>query len=389
MGMRFSERFANAGRGFADQAAAYEKQGIEQDLRARLEAERVAREGSRDSTLNQMTQNLSPEFLASNPDQAALAQAFMPAFQHEAKYGDPTIGKASNPIYDLLTQKLGSDAAQKRAETAALGQEKTLSARLDKDQRKEYKEKVETVRKFNQDRKEREVSGLGIARTADDAKKLKAAAVLKEDLDNKLAEMKKLREDKGFELFPSAASTRGKQLAEQILLAIKDMAQLGVLSKSDEGILEKIVPRDPTGAGFKMAQIEGLIKDVNDKYEIGVNNRIEQRYEPGQKFQAVEEPKWTGEGESPVPNLELDPKVQEKQRQEFNKKVQESANDPEKFKKLIKPEEVSAWRSDPKNQAVMEAARKVYMRNNNGKAPTEEDIGKFIRTRMVNQKLSQ
>ncbi len=98
----------------------------------------------------------------------------------------------------------------------------------------------------------------GEARTKDDAKKLKEAHEAKEEFDRKLSEMISLREKhEGGAIFNRDDVGRGKQLSKDLLLAYKDMAKLGVLSKSDENILNTIIPADPLQFNSPVASLQG------------------------------------------------------------------------------------------------------------------------------------
>ncbi len=86
-----------------------------------------------------------------------------------------------------------------------------------------------------------------MANTSDDAKKLKEAHESKSSFDSKIQEMIDLRQKYGGELMNREAVARGKQLSKDLLLEYKNMAKLGVLSKSDESIINSIIPEDPLG----------------------------------------------------------------------------------------------------------------------------------------------
>lgn len=88
----------------------------------------------------------------------------------------------------------------------------------------------------------------GLANTVDDAKQLKEAYESKKNFDSKIDQMITLREKhKGGtnSLINSEDVDRGKQLSKDLLLEYKNMAKLGVLSKSDEDIINAIIPKDP------------------------------------------------------------------------------------------------------------------------------------------------
>lgn len=118
-------------------------------------------------------------------------------------------------------------------------------------------------RDFEREQKQNEKNELlmttfGKARTPDDAKKIKDGAVLKENFDAKLKEMIALREKHGGGAIMNREDVqRGQQLSKDLLLAYKDMSKLGVLSQSDEKILNAIIPEDPLAYNSPLAAIQG------------------------------------------------------------------------------------------------------------------------------------
>lgn len=97
----------------------------------------------------------------------------------------------------------------------------------------------------------------GMANTADDAKQLKGAHESKAAFDSKLQELINLRKEYGGEMFNREAVARGQQLSKDLLLEYKNMAKLGVLSKSDEDIINAIIPSDPLEYRSPLAAIQG------------------------------------------------------------------------------------------------------------------------------------
>lgn len=98
----------------------------------------------------------------------------------------------------------------------------------------------------------------GLAHSVDDAKKLKEAHEAKKNFDNKLSQMIKLREDAGGgAILDREGVARGKQLSKDLLLEYKNMAKLGVLSQSDEDIINSIIPEDPLQYNSPLAAIQG------------------------------------------------------------------------------------------------------------------------------------
>lgn len=124
----------------------------------------------------------------------------------------------------------------------------------------------------------------GIANTVDDAKQLKEAHESKLNFDSKLNEMIDLRKKYGTEYFDREAVSRGKQLSKDLLLEYKNMAKLGVLSKSDEDIINAIIPDDPLGhslgAPGQDPILSNLIKFKADK-DKDFQNRINTRTREG------------------------------------------------------------------------------------------------------------
>lgn len=114
----------------------------------------------------------------------------------------------------------------------------------------------DTVREqHNREQSEKRMTPLGEATTEQDAKDLKDGIEAKKRFDQHINEMIALREKHGAEAWNREAVSRGKQLSKDLLLEYKNMAKLGVLSKSDEDIINAIIPDDPLE--FKTAQLVG------------------------------------------------------------------------------------------------------------------------------------
>jgi hypothetical protein len=98
----------------------------------------------------------------------------------------------------------------------------------------------------------------GIANTADDAKKLKEAFEAKKNFDNKIQQMIDLRvKHGGGATLDRTDVARGKQLSKDLLLEYKNMAKLGVLSQSDEAIINAIIPEDPLQYNDPISAVRG------------------------------------------------------------------------------------------------------------------------------------
>lgn len=104
----------------------------------------------------------------------------------------------------------------------------------------------------------------GLAQTPDDAKQLKSAAEEKANFDRKIQELIDLRKTYGGEIGNREAVARGKQLSKDLLLAYKNMAKLGVLSQSDEAIINAIIPPDPLEFRSPLAAMQGQDPVLNN-----------------------------------------------------------------------------------------------------------------------------
>ena len=139
---------------------------------------------------------------------------------------------------------------------------------------------IDRQQKMQQEGRELIIPGVGEALTKDDAKKVKAANSLKQEIDNLTNQMIQLREEHGGEVLNREAVARGKQLSKQLLLKYKDLANLGVLSESDMSILEEIIPADPLefdfvpGQDAVMTRLKGFKKDADAMYEAGISKRL-------------------------------------------------------------------------------------------------------------------
>jgi len=178
-------------------------------------------------------------------------------------------------------QKIGvqkdADYAREMAKIRASNEERRLN-KLDADALKSEAKAEKELEK----RKERETL-FGVARTPDDAKKLKEASEMKSKLDAQINELIALRESKGAEVLDRDAVGRAKQLSKDLLLTKKNLENLGVLSQSDRDIVNEIIPDDPLQ--FNMSQLFGqdptLTKlkafrsDTNRDFEERLKNRLE------------------------------------------------------------------------------------------------------------------
>jgi len=93
---------------------------------------------------------------------------------------------------------------------------------------------------------ERFVPGQGMALTKDDAKKTKSYLSDSTTLKELVKEMKGLRKKQGGgEILNRSSVAKGKQLATEAALIMKNIAELGVLAGPDMDLLNKLIPEDP------------------------------------------------------------------------------------------------------------------------------------------------
>ena len=144
------------------------------------------------------------------------------------------------------------------------------------------KEKFEKQFKDKADlNKELLVPGYGLALTRIDAKELKEVIIAKNEVNRILQEMEDLRKEYGTEFWNRPAVERGQQLSKQLLLQYKNMAKLGVLSKSDEDIINAVIPKDPlgvkltTGGDPILSSLQKLRGDFDAKIEDNIRLRLD------------------------------------------------------------------------------------------------------------------
>lgn len=118
------------------------------------------------------------------------------------------------------------------------------------------------------------ITPFGNALTSDDAKKVKDAATSYQSLKSSVDQMKALRKEYGAEFLNRDAVNRGKSLASDAQLELKNLAQLGALSGSDIELLQKQIPDDPLGVGFKESQFDAFQKNIEKKLNSIVSTRV-------------------------------------------------------------------------------------------------------------------
>lgn len=160
------------------------------------------------------------------------------------------------------------------------------SARLMSQQRSDSKqEKIDEKREKIDEKMQTLQTPFGTANTPDDAKQLKEAYESKKNFDGKIQELIGLRTKYGGEAMNREAVARGKQLSKDLLLEYKNMAKLGVLSKSDEDIINAIIPADPLEFSLVPGQdpIMNNMKKFKEDSDKDFSTRIATRTRAGTK----------------------------------------------------------------------------------------------------------
>ncbi len=161
-------------------------------------------------------------------------------------------------VSPLLAQKIRGDTERENRVAA----DKLSLEKFRQEQAMRQADKKE-MRDYNDQQKrdketEERTTPLGVANNADDAKKLKEAYESKSNFDKKIQEMIDLRTKHGGGAMMNREDVgRGKQLSKDLLLEYKNMAKLGVLSSSDEAIINAIIPEDPLAYNSPMAAMQG------------------------------------------------------------------------------------------------------------------------------------
>lgn len=241
------------------------------DTNAGLEkAENIAREeNDPNSDASKMAQNLAIE-MGVDPSVAGKLTAA------RFKLVSPVLQKK----FEIAQKALDRKDTLKSNEMIAAGKE---TERQDKIRdKKEADDKIAAQKKEEYDLSRS--TPYGLANTVDDAKKVKDAYVAKNNFDAKLNELISLREEFGGEAGNREAVARGKQLSKDLLLEYKNIAKLGVLSQSDEKIINAIIPDDPlafnnpfemaTGQDPILANLKKFKADKDKDFENNVMTRV-------------------------------------------------------------------------------------------------------------------
>ncbi len=163
--------------------------------------------------------------------------------------------------YEIETRKL--ESADKLSTNKALRSD-SIAARQAHDQDRaadradRAQERQDKIDLAGKEKEYKLTTPYGLANDEDDAKKLKEASESKANFDNKIQQMISLREKHhGGSTLDREDVERGKQLSKDLLLEYKNMAKLGVLSSSDEKIINAIIPEDPLKYNSPLDFIQG------------------------------------------------------------------------------------------------------------------------------------
>ena len=124
--------------------------------------------------------------------------------------------------------------------------------------------------------RERFIPGLGIATTADDAKKLKQAQISFRKFNNLLEEMIQSRKEYNGEYFGALwDAERGKQQARasEALLALKDTEDMGALDSGAIKVGGRIIPENPAEIRFTGDPVAEL-QDVQKRAKINYHEKV-------------------------------------------------------------------------------------------------------------------
>lgn len=157
------------------------------------------------------------------------------------KMGSPNISDqtTANELKDVLpySEKIYSiDSKRREANSGNL-----------KDQLQMQKYKLEIDEKLNEkDQKSKSLdTEYGRAISPKHADIIREANLTKKQFDRDIGELIALRKKYGAEMLNTDAVSRAQALSKDLLLSYKNLAKLGVLSKSDEDIVNAIIPSDP------------------------------------------------------------------------------------------------------------------------------------------------
>lgn len=121
------------------------------------------------------------------------------------------------------------------------------------------------------------VPGSGFAATKKDAETAKKNIAAADELGKLVSKMKQVRKDAGmfgFEFVDRELVSKGKSIASQAKLALKELAELGAISGPDQELLLEQIPEDPTefGLGGIDAKLDQLLDNVKTSLKSKLNS---------------------------------------------------------------------------------------------------------------------
>lgn len=190
---------------------------------------------------------------------------------------DYEVRKMMNPAKMFETEANAKNQFKYDMEKLKFGKESDRETRL-ADHAAKRQEKQE-----EQDELKR--TPFGVARTADDAKKLKDAHEIKSKFDAGINEMIALRKKhKGGDAFNREDVKTAERLSTDLMLQYKDLSNLGVMSKSDEALLRTVIPKDPlqyrslyeagTGQDSTLRNMEKFKEDSDRDFQTRLDTRL-------------------------------------------------------------------------------------------------------------------
>lgn len=161
---------------------------------------------------------------------------------------------------------------QREKEKLAMEMQDKLAARALTNRELKIKEK-EANKKPEEDNRELFVPSLNVfAKTKDDAKLLKAASSNHAAFSSTIDDLITVREKVGKEFLPTAAKTKMRAMATDLLLKAKELANLGVLQKTDVEQLEKLLPQDP--GAISAINVVTKLKAARDLFNNTYNSKL-------------------------------------------------------------------------------------------------------------------
>lgn len=213
--------------------------GILAQMRERFDDERVAESMARVISLDQA--KLKLDEIASKSKSAEVAankDLLLAQIEEERQKNAIELSKAINDGIKVRTE------AQKVANESPVNRRQMMEAVVKGVKTEDGKTQKLDPEMLTEKDRERYVPGLGIATTADDAKKLKEAQIAYKKFDNLLGEMIQSRQASGAELY-GAEKEKQKARATEALLSIKDMENLGALDAGAVKVGGRIIPENP------------------------------------------------------------------------------------------------------------------------------------------------